>query len=193
MDSRERNGSLDLTAIPALKEMSHLPVIVDPSHATGKWNLVAPMSRAAIAAGADGLLIEVHSDPECALCDGEESIKPSRFKDLMTSLKKVAEEKERQRIIREKKKIVEHYDAVKARILQEIEEKRIKNRDLIDKAIDAVEAGYQKVKQKFIYWTYTETYDQTIGKVAKGSRAMVDRVKRFNKTLRKICGREGIF
>ena len=84
-------NTLDLTAVPALKEMSHLPVIVDPSHATGKWNLVAPMARAAIAAGADGLLIEVHSNPECALCDGEESIKPSRFKDLMASLKKIAE------------------------------------------------------------------------------------------------------
>ncbi|MDX1412242.1 MAG: 3-deoxy-7-phosphoheptulonate synthase [Nitrospirales bacterium] len=84
-------NTLDLTAVPALKEMSHLPVIVDPSHATGKWNLVPPMAKAAIAAGADGLLIEVHSDPECALCDGEESIKPSRFKDLMASLKKVAE------------------------------------------------------------------------------------------------------
>ena len=84
-------NTLDLTAVPALKEMSHLPVIVDPSHATGKWNLVTPMAKAAIAAGADGLLIEVHSDPECALCDGEESIKPSRFKDLMASLKKVAE------------------------------------------------------------------------------------------------------
>ncbi len=84
-------NTLDLTAVPALKEMSHLPVIVDPSHATGKWNLVAPMAKAAIAAGADGLLIEVHSDPECAMCDGEESIKPSRFKDLMASLKKIAE------------------------------------------------------------------------------------------------------
>ena len=84
-------NTLDLTAVPALKEMSHLPVIVDPSHATGKWNLVPPMAKAAIAAGADGLLIEVHSDPECALCDGEESIKPSRFKDLMASLKKIAE------------------------------------------------------------------------------------------------------
>jgi 3-deoxy-7-phosphoheptulonate synthase len=84
-------NTLDLTAVPALKEMSHLPVIVDPSHATGKWNLVAPMAKAAIAAGADGLLIEVHSNPEYALCDGEESIKPSRFKDLMASLKKIAE------------------------------------------------------------------------------------------------------
>ena len=84
-------NTLDLTAVPALKEMSHLPVIVDPSHATGKWNLVAPMAKAAIASGADGLLIEVHSDPECALCDGEESIKPSRFKDLMGDLQKIAE------------------------------------------------------------------------------------------------------
>ena len=84
-------NTLDLTAVPALKEMSHLPVIVDPSHATGKWNLVAPMAKAAVASGADGLLIEVHSDPECALCDGEESLKPSRFKDLMGSLKKIAE------------------------------------------------------------------------------------------------------
>ncbi|UCE62675.1 MAG: 3-deoxy-7-phosphoheptulonate synthase [Nitrospirota bacterium] len=89
-------NTLDLTAVPALKEMSHLPVIVDPSHATGKWNLVAPMAKAAIAAGADGLLIEVHSDPEFALCDGEESIKPSRFKDLMANLKKVAEAVDRE-------------------------------------------------------------------------------------------------
>lgn len=83
-------NTLDLSAIPALKELSHLPVIVDPSHATGKWQLVAPMAKAAIAAGADGLLIEVHSNPECALCDGEESIKPTRFKDLMTELKTLA-------------------------------------------------------------------------------------------------------
>ena len=89
-ETQYRN-TLDLTAVPALKEMSHLPVIVDPSHATGKWNLVAPMAKAAIAAGADGLLIEVHSDPECALCDGEESLKPSRFKDLMADLKKISE------------------------------------------------------------------------------------------------------
>ena len=89
-ETQYRN-TLDLTAIPTLKEMSHLPVIVDPSHATGKWNLVAPMAKAAIAAGADGLLIEVHSDPECALCDGEESLKPSRFKDLMADLKKISE------------------------------------------------------------------------------------------------------
>ena len=88
-ETQYRN-TLDLAAVPTLKEMSHLPVIVDPSHATGKWNLVAPMAKAAIAAGADGLLIEVHSNPECALCDGEESLKPSRFQTLMDDLKKVA-------------------------------------------------------------------------------------------------------
>jgi 3-deoxy-7-phosphoheptulonate synthase len=89
-ETQYRN-TLDLAAIPTLKELSHLPVIVDPSHATGKWNLVAPMSKAAIAAGADGLLIEVHSNPECALCDGEESIKPNKFRDLMQDIKKIAE------------------------------------------------------------------------------------------------------
>ncbi len=89
-ETQYRN-TLDLTAVPTLKEMTHLPVIVDPSHATGKWNLVAPMAKAAIACGADGLLIEVHSNPECALCDGEESLKPSRFRDLMASLKLIAQ------------------------------------------------------------------------------------------------------
>ena len=89
-ETQYRN-TLDLSAVPTLKEMTHLPVIVDPSHATGKWNLVAPMARAAIACGADGLLIEVHSNPECALCDGEESLKPSRFRDLMSSLQLIAQ------------------------------------------------------------------------------------------------------
>ena len=88
-ETQYRN-TLDLAAIPTLKELSHLPVIVDPSHATGKWNLVAPMSKAAVAAGADGILIEVHSNPECALCDGEESIKPSKFKELMHDMRKIA-------------------------------------------------------------------------------------------------------
>ncbi len=88
-ESQYRN-TLDLAAVPTLKEMSHLPIIVDPSHATGNWKLVAPMAKAAIAAGADGLLIEVHSNPECALCDGEESLKPNRFTTLMDDLKKVA-------------------------------------------------------------------------------------------------------
>ena len=89
-ETQYRN-TLDLSAVPTLKEMSHLPVIVDPSHATGNWKLVAPMAKAAIAAGADGLLIEVHSNPECALCDGEESLLPSRFQVLMNDLKKVAQ------------------------------------------------------------------------------------------------------
>jgi len=94
-ETQYRN-TLDLAAIPSLKELSHLPVIVDPSHATGKWHLVAPMAKAAIAAGADGLLIEVHSNPECALCDGEESIKPAKFKELMHDLKKIAEAVDRE-------------------------------------------------------------------------------------------------
>ena len=94
-ESQYRN-TLDLTAVPALKGLTHLPVIVDPSHATGKWDLVAPMAKAAIAAGADGLLIEVHSNPECALCDGEESLKPARFKDLMRDLKKIAQAVDRE-------------------------------------------------------------------------------------------------
>ena len=89
-ETQYRN-TLDLAAVPALKKLSHLPVIVDPSHATGKWDLVAPMAKAAVAAGADGLLIEVHSNPECALCDGEESLKPSRFKELMSTLRLLAQ------------------------------------------------------------------------------------------------------
>jgi 3-deoxy-7-phosphoheptulonate synthase len=89
-ETQYRN-TLDLSAVPTLKEMTHLPVIVDPSHATGNWKLVAPMAKAAIAAGADGLLIEVHSNPESALCDGEESLKPDRFQELMNDLKKVAQ------------------------------------------------------------------------------------------------------
>jgi len=89
-ETQYRN-TLDLSAVPTLKEMTHLPVIVDPSHATGNWKLVAPMAKAAIAAGADGLLIEVHSNPESALCDGEESLKPGRFQELINDLKKVAQ------------------------------------------------------------------------------------------------------
>jgi 3-deoxy-7-phosphoheptulonate synthase len=88
-ETQYRN-TLDLAAIPTLKKLSHLPVIVDPSHATGKWDLVEPMSKAAVAAGADGLLIEVHSNPECALCDGEESIVPAKFKALMHDLAAIA-------------------------------------------------------------------------------------------------------
>ena len=94
-ESHYRN-TLDLSAVPAMKALTHLPVIVDPSHATGKWDLVAPMAKAAVAAGADGLLIEVHSNPECALCDGEESLKPARFKDLMKDLRRIAKAVDRE-------------------------------------------------------------------------------------------------
>jgi 3-deoxy-7-phosphoheptulonate synthase len=83
-------NTLDLNAVPVLKKLSHLPVIVDPSHGSGKWDLVAPMSKAAIAAGADGLMIEVHSNPEEALSDGEQSLIPKKFNTLMKELKTVA-------------------------------------------------------------------------------------------------------
>jgi len=83
-------NTLDISAVPLLKQLTHLPVIVDPSHGVGKWDLVAPMSKAAIAAGADGLLIEVHINPEEALSDGEQSIKPDAFKKLMQELKPIA-------------------------------------------------------------------------------------------------------
>ncbi|MBM4140907.1 MAG: 3-deoxy-7-phosphoheptulonate synthase [Nitrospira sp.] len=83
-------NTLDLSAVPILKQLTHLPVIVDPSHGVGKWDLVAPMSRAAIAAGADGLMIEVHTNPEEAMSDGEQSLKPSAFKKLMEELKPIA-------------------------------------------------------------------------------------------------------
>lgn len=77
---------LDLTAVPVLKHLSHLPVIVDPSHAIGKWQYIKPMARAAIAAGADGLLVEVHPNPSEALCDGPQSLTPENFNSLMKEL-----------------------------------------------------------------------------------------------------------
>ncbi len=83
-------NTLDISAVPLLKQLTHLPVIVDPSHGVGKWDLVIPMSKAAIAAGADGLMIEVHTNPEEALSDGEQSIKPDAFKKLMDNLRLVA-------------------------------------------------------------------------------------------------------
>ncbi len=83
-------NTLDLSAVPAIKKLSHLPVIVDPSHATGRWWMVEPLALAAVAAGADGLLIEVHNDPENALCDGNQSIKPEKFQLLMDKLKLIA-------------------------------------------------------------------------------------------------------
>jgi 3-deoxy-7-phosphoheptulonate synthase len=82
--------TLDLTSVPVLKYLTHLPVIVDPSHAIGKWRFVAPMARAAIAAGADGLLIEVHPNPSEALCDGPQSLTPENFKTLMDEIRNVS-------------------------------------------------------------------------------------------------------
>ena len=83
-------NTLDLSAIPVVKKLSHLPVIVDPSHAGGLWWLVEPLAKAAVAAGADGLIIEVHNDPEHAKCDGAQSLKPERFDNLMNSLRIIA-------------------------------------------------------------------------------------------------------
>lgn len=82
-------NTLDLSAIPLLKTMSHLPVVVDPSHGTGISKLVKPMAMASAAAGADGLLIEVHNDPPHALCDGNQSLTPEEFKDLFESIKPI--------------------------------------------------------------------------------------------------------
>ncbi|MBA5850773.1 3-deoxy-7-phosphoheptulonate synthase [Clostridium sp. cel8] len=84
-------NTLDLSAIPAIKKLSHLPVIVDPSHAAGLWWMVEPLSKAAVAVGADGLIIEVHNDPENALSDGQQSITPKRFKKLMSNINKLIE------------------------------------------------------------------------------------------------------
>ena len=83
--------TMDVSAIPLIKSLSHLPIIADPSHATGKWGLVSPVAKAAVAAGADGLIIEVHPNPEEALSDGEQSLLPETFDKLMKELKKVAE------------------------------------------------------------------------------------------------------
>lgn len=84
-------NTLDLSSVPAVKKLSHLPVIVDPSHATGKWWMVESLAKAAIAVGADGLIIEVHNDPANALCDGQQSIKPEKFGEIVESLKIIAQ------------------------------------------------------------------------------------------------------
>jgi len=89
-ETHTRN-TVDINAIPVLKSLSHLPVIVDPSHGTGKREYVAAVSRAAIAAGADGLMVEVHPDPEKALSDGAQSLRPAEFQQLMDDLRPVAE------------------------------------------------------------------------------------------------------
>ena len=83
-------NTLDLQSIPVLRRLTHLPVVVDPSHAGGKWWLVEPMAKAAIAAGADGLMVEVHNDPECALCDGAQSLKPAKYDTLIKEVTQIA-------------------------------------------------------------------------------------------------------
>ena len=83
-------NTLDLSVIPIIKQKTHLPIIIDPSHATGDWRLVESASLAAIAAGADGLIIEVHNNPECAMSDGAQSLKPEKFKELVRKGKEIA-------------------------------------------------------------------------------------------------------
>ena len=89
-DDYTRN-TLDLAAVPMLRELTHLPIIVDPSHATGIARLVPPMALAATAAGADGLIIEVHNDPMHALCDGAQSLRPEEYDALVKKVKRVRE------------------------------------------------------------------------------------------------------
>ena len=84
-------NTLDLSAVPMLKELTHLPVIVDPSHACGISRLVRPMALAAAAAGADGLMIEVHNNPAKAMCDGAQSLTPAQFADVMSGVMRVRE------------------------------------------------------------------------------------------------------
>jgi 3-deoxy-7-phosphoheptulonate synthase len=81
---------IDIAAVPSMKDLSHLPVVVDPSHAAGRWDFIHAISLAALAAGADGLMIEVHPDPENALCDGPQSLVPGRFASLMEEIAKMA-------------------------------------------------------------------------------------------------------
>ncbi len=84
-------NTLDLSAVSVLHELSHLPVVVDPSHATGKSKLVPPMAAAAVAAGADGIMVEVHNNPSCALCDGAQSLTPAQFNELNHRLRRIRE------------------------------------------------------------------------------------------------------
>jgi 3-deoxy-7-phosphoheptulonate synthase len=83
-------NTLDLNAVPAVKHLSHLPVIVDPSHGTGKWKMVAPMARASVAAGADGLMVEVHCNPSEAMSDGPQTLTPENFRVLMQEIQQIA-------------------------------------------------------------------------------------------------------
>jgi 3-deoxy-7-phosphoheptulonate synthase len=86
----ETRNTLDISAVPILKDRTHLPVFVDPSHASGYWKLIQPLSMAAVAAGADGLMIEVHPHPEKALCDGRQSLRPEKFMALMRNIREMA-------------------------------------------------------------------------------------------------------
>ncbi len=83
----ETRNTLDIQAVPVIKLHSHLPVIVDPSHAAGRWDIVIPMACAAVAAGADGIMVEVHDHPEQALSDGQQSLRPSKFAQLMEAIR----------------------------------------------------------------------------------------------------------
>jgi 3-deoxy-7-phosphoheptulonate synthase len=83
-------NTMDISAIPVVKKLSHLPMVADPSHGTGRRDKVAPMARAAVAAGADGLLLEVHPDPDRALSDGAQSLRPEQFDELMRQLRMIA-------------------------------------------------------------------------------------------------------
>jgi 3-deoxy-7-phosphoheptulonate synthase len=84
-------NTTDINAIPVLKSLTHLPVMIDPSHSTGKWEYVIPVARAGIAAGADGLMVEVHPNPSQALSDGGQSLKPERFAEMVNQVKAIAE------------------------------------------------------------------------------------------------------
>ncbi len=92
----ETRNTLDISAVPVLQRKSHLPIVVDPSHAAGTWKLIEPLSLAAVAAGADGLMIEVHPDPDSALSDGMQSLRPDKFNDLMGRLGGMARLMERE-------------------------------------------------------------------------------------------------
>ncbi len=84
-------NTFDINAIPVLKSLTHLPVLADPSHGTGKWELVAPIARAAVAAGADGIIVEVHPNPAAALSDGGQSLKPANFTRLVSEVRCIAQ------------------------------------------------------------------------------------------------------
>ena len=92
-------NTLDMSAVAAVKHLSHLPIIVDPSHGTGKWRMVKPMALAAIAAGADGLMMEVHPNPAKALSDGPQSLTPEHYRDIMDSVFKIKKFMQDEKII----------------------------------------------------------------------------------------------